>query len=465
MVTQEFQAVVLAAGRGTRLPEVLGNTPKCLLPIGPYPLIWYPLNLLQQHNFQEALIVVLETERSEIQLTLERLSLKMKLDFVSIPSDSDFGTADSLRYIHDKIQSDFLVLSCDIVSNVSLYPLINKFRQHDASLAALLFKSGFESDVTLPGPKTKHKPERDLIGIHPDTKRLLFLASASDFEEVMTVNAHLLRKNGKITIYSRLTDSHIYVVKKWVLDYLEKKEHFSTLKGEFLPYLVKKQMSKASDSTVSNNTNQVSDTQSELGTSIKQEDNIFSFIPNSALDQQILKTTLYNDNKTKPLYNGDLLRCYALEAPKETIGVRVNTTLSFFAVNQKLSTIWPLLCGGQDIPLISSHAVVNSTQTKEIAVADNAKLSEKTSLNFSVFGPNCCINPKNIVNKSLIMAHAVVEEGCNIENCIIGPKAVVKKGTKLKNCLVGPNFVVEEGSILEAKHLTHADGYMEIDIQ
>lgn len=56
MVTQEFQAIVLAAGRGTRLPEVLGDTPKCLLPIGPYPLIWYPLNLLQQHNFQGTFI-------------------------------------------------------------------------------------------------------------------------------------------------------------------------------------------------------------------------------------------------------------------------------------------------------------------------------------------------------------------------------------------------------------------------
>lgn len=52
MVTQEFQAVVLAAGRGSRLPEVLTDSPKCLLPIGPYPLLWYPLNMLQQHNFQ-----------------------------------------------------------------------------------------------------------------------------------------------------------------------------------------------------------------------------------------------------------------------------------------------------------------------------------------------------------------------------------------------------------------------------
>lgn len=48
---------------------------------------------------------------------------------------------------------------------------------------------------------------------------------------------------------------------------------------------------------------------------------------------------------------------------------------------------------------------------KEIAVGDSAKLSEKTSLNFSVFGANCTINPKNIINKSIIMTSAIIEEG------------------------------------------------------
>lgn len=48
----EFQAVVLAGGRGTRLPELTGDRPKCLLPIGPFPLIWYPLQMLQKHGFQ-----------------------------------------------------------------------------------------------------------------------------------------------------------------------------------------------------------------------------------------------------------------------------------------------------------------------------------------------------------------------------------------------------------------------------
>lgn len=51
---------------------------------------------------KDVIVVVLENERSEIQQTLERTPLKVKIDFVAIDSDSDFGTADSLRIIHDK---------------------------------------------------------------------------------------------------------------------------------------------------------------------------------------------------------------------------------------------------------------------------------------------------------------------------------------------------------------------------
>ena len=98
---QEFQAIVLAAGRGTRLPEVIGDLPKCLLPIGPFPLLYYPLSLLQQHNFQEVIVIVMENERNDIQQALERTALKIKIDYAIIPG-SDFGTADSLRHIHDK---------------------------------------------------------------------------------------------------------------------------------------------------------------------------------------------------------------------------------------------------------------------------------------------------------------------------------------------------------------------------
>lgn len=62
--------------------------------------------------------------------------------------------------------------------------------------------------------------ERDLIGVQPNTQRLTFLASTSDFEETLNLPYHLLHRYGNITMNSRLIDSHIYVIKKWVIDFM-----------------------------------------------------------------------------------------------------------------------------------------------------------------------------------------------------------------------------------------------------
>ena len=48
----EFQAVVLAAGIGTRFRDLVGNRPKCLLQVGPYPMIFYPLNFAATYGFE-----------------------------------------------------------------------------------------------------------------------------------------------------------------------------------------------------------------------------------------------------------------------------------------------------------------------------------------------------------------------------------------------------------------------------
>lgn len=48
----EFQAVILAAGTGTRFRDLVGDHPKCLLPVGPYPLIFYPLNFASTYGFE-----------------------------------------------------------------------------------------------------------------------------------------------------------------------------------------------------------------------------------------------------------------------------------------------------------------------------------------------------------------------------------------------------------------------------
>lgn len=129
MTKTEFQAIVLAGGRGTRFTELTGDRPKCLLPVGPFPMIFYPLHMLQTHGFQEIIVIVVESQRSEIQQAIERTPIKTKLDFATLPSDTDYGTADALKHIKDKIKCDLVVVSCDTITNVSLFPMLNYFRQ------------------------------------------------------------------------------------------------------------------------------------------------------------------------------------------------------------------------------------------------------------------------------------------------------------------------------------------------
>lgn len=404
MVPQEFQAIVLAAGKGTRFSDLTEGRPKCLLPVGQFPVIFYPLNSLQRHGFSEAIVVVLESQRSEIQHTIDRLPLSIKVDFITISSENDFGTADTLRYFSERVTADLLVVSCDIVTNASLFPLINKFRETDASLAVLLLKGGQDNDVVVPGPKSKEKPERDMILTNLNTSRLLFLASLSDFEEDVQLPAHLFRSNGKVQVETKLLDAHIYIIKKWIVDFLAESEGFSTLKGELLPYVVKKQMSRPA-AAVSETDKPMSD----FNVSSKHDD-IFNFISRSLLAPKIAATTLYSEERSKLVKDIDVIKCYAVKAPKESFGLRVNTVKSFCAANQKINAIWSEF-QKDTVPLISPSATVESTQIVQTAVGDGTKIASKTSIKNSVIGGHCTVENKVRVNNCVLMNNVTIEEG------------------------------------------------------
>jgi len=52
-----LRGVVLAGGKGTRLGELTKVTNKHLLPVGPYPMVYYPLKKLTGLGIQEVLLV------------------------------------------------------------------------------------------------------------------------------------------------------------------------------------------------------------------------------------------------------------------------------------------------------------------------------------------------------------------------------------------------------------------------
>ena len=136
----EFQAVVLAAGRGSRFTELTRHKPKCFLPVGNMPLVWFPLQVLKKAGFQEVVVVTHDNCRAEMAGLAKKLEMDLKLDVVT-PSDApdgfdvdpeDFGTADALRLVRGTGRlgrcERVVVASCDLVTDVRLQRLADLHR-------------------------------------------------------------------------------------------------------------------------------------------------------------------------------------------------------------------------------------------------------------------------------------------------------------------------------------------------
>lgn len=270
-----------------------------------------------------------ENQKVEIQNVLEKSELDIKVEYCPVSGKGDLGTADSLRLLSDKLKSDVVVVSSDFITDYSLKSVLDMFRMNDASIASLFFHPQAGDISGIPGPKTKHKPERDLVGVDHQTDRLVFLASASDFEGELTLPRGLLRKHTHIKMYSNLVDSHIYVLKNWVIKYLNSQPNYSTIKGELLPHIVKKQLSKPPKAT--NGKSIVSKSESE---------DIFSYVKDDEFAITIMETSSYTDHSgdLKGTYHNDKIRCYAVVAPNSSLGVRINTLPAYWIINNTVST-------------------------------------------------------------------------------------------------------------------------------
>ncbi|XP_049866530.1 translation initiation factor eIF-2B subunit gamma [Pectinophora gossypiella] len=445
----EFQTVVLAAGRGSRLPDVGGTVSKCLLPVGPYPVLWYSLNMLEKMGFQETMIVVLDEDKSNILNALEKCPLKIKYDFIMIPSEEDWGTANSLKFIYSRVSTDLIVVSGDLITNVNLHDVFNLYRKHDAVLATLFFNNGPEEWIELPGPKTKAKPDRDLVCIDKETQRLTFLASASDFEESVTIPRILIKKFDSISMYSRLLDAHVYIMKKWVIKYLVESDKFTSVKGELIPHIVKKQLTKPKSAV------------NKKGASEKNVEvtkNIFDFADETGYESKIREMSAYNDHKvgSKGVYYNDVIRCYAHIPSKSTFGMRINTLSSFYLANSKILSKWEELTG---CPLSERFHPNSEVKTRQIdetcTVGDKSVVNEKTSIKGSFIGANCTVENKVRLTNCILMNNVTIKEGCVLQDCVIYTGATVGPGCNLQHCLVGPHHEVPPTTT--SNHQLHAE--------
>jgi len=104
-----MQAVILAAGVGSRLGESTRNTPKCLVEVGGKPLIKHQLDALADHGIGPVL-VVLGYQAGAVQKALGEGA-----EYVLNSQYAETNSLYSLWLAREWVRAPFLLLNCDLL--------------------------------------------------------------------------------------------------------------------------------------------------------------------------------------------------------------------------------------------------------------------------------------------------------------------------------------------------------------
>uniref|UniRef100_A0A915BHP0 Translation initiation factor eIF2B subunit gamma n=1 Tax=Parascaris univalens TaxID=6257 RepID=A0A915BHP0_PARUN len=420
----EWQAVVLCGGVGSRMTELTDRFPKCMLPIAGVAMFWYPLNFLRQNNIKDILLVVNERVLPEVKQLLAGKDLPslgddMNIEYISLGNAADeWGTADVLRHIEAKIKRDFIVVSGDFVSDMSLAPLIALHRARSSSLTCLLAENVITGPV--PGPKLKRSKGRDFVALS-EKNQLLFLGSEEDFDDTIPLNAHLFSKFRNVGLTAKYNDCHVYLMKRWILDVVKEQRALSSIKADLIPYLLEKQYS-----------------------SLDAE-----MIPHLKVDR-LTELANHFSFGTPLISSTPQLRCFAYIVTPEngSIIAHANNIGAYFELNKAIVRFLTIkFCEsfppGQKIDHNGAATLSESYVSKTVRfvdgrIGDGATVSrtDKPIIKRSVVGAGCEIALRAKITNSLIMDRCIIGAGAQITNAIVCSDAEIEEGAEVMSSII-----------------------------
>ncbi len=108
-----MEALILTAGKGTRLYPLTKNLPKPLIPVAGKPLICHILDVLEKRV--NRVIVVIGYESEQIQDTIDKLDYSFDVQWVI--QQEQLGTGHAVKICEQDINSShFLMMYGDILT-------------------------------------------------------------------------------------------------------------------------------------------------------------------------------------------------------------------------------------------------------------------------------------------------------------------------------------------------------------
>ncbi|XP_043719302.1 translation initiation factor eIF-2B subunit gamma [Telopea speciosissima] len=459
----DFQVVVLAGGTSNKLvPLVSQEVPKALLPVANRPVLSYVLELLEASNLKD-LIIVVEGKDAALRVGGWISSAyvdRLHVEVAAVPED--VGSAGALRAVaHHLTASDILVVSGDLVCDVSPGAVAASHRRHGAMVTALLCSvpvSGPSESGSSGGKDKTKKPGRyNIIGLDPTRQFLLFVATGAEVEKDIRVQKSILRAVGQMEIRADLMDAHLYAFKRTVLqEVLEQKDTFQSIQQDVLPYLVRTQL--RSEVSLSNGFVQAEENWNEKDATQKIQHLASGAIPS------FHERYAFGPNYSAPLPK--VHKCCVYIASKNKYCARLNSIQAFSDINRDVIGEASHLSGysfsiQNNIIHPSAELGSKTTVGPNCMLGEGSQLGDKCSVKRSVIGRHCRIGSNVKVVNSVVMNHVTIGDGCSIQGSVICSNVQLQERVVLKDCQVGAGYVVTaslefKGESLARKEKSHS---------
>uniref|UniRef100_A0A2P2I599 Translation initiation factor eIF2B subunit gamma n=1 Tax=Hirondellea gigas TaxID=1518452 RepID=A0A2P2I599_9CRUS len=443
---KSVQAVVLAAGTGSRMTTLVSETHKCMLPIATIPMLYYPIHMLQRAGFTACVVIVSSGCEESVREMAKTYGLTIKLDIHSIDLSDDPGTLDSIRHIAGVLDDDVrdvMLVSSDLVSDVDVSDMFRSHRVKGAAFTMLTAQYNPKSFAPTPGQKHKSSIGPDVVMESMSECRLAMNVCGGDYDEQIKI-PYSLSQHGSIVVTMDTLDAHFYILsakllKKYVLSPTSPCADMTSLKAEVIPHLVSMQ----SKTMRSREYEEASQTVAEPFASLIRYHNgslsqgqYSQFYPRSA------------GGRACYTYHYDAGFC-----------IRANTIPSFWYLNTKipqlLSTLYPdclLKIGDYTSSIVMPKAVVRGTTV----LGRSCTLNDRTTVTDSSLGQNCVIPSGCRVTSSVLFDNVVLTPGCVIDNSMMCC-TIDKEKCTIKNSIVASTLALQHNQKVSGDTLDASD--------
>ncbi len=214
-----MKAMILAAGKGTRVRPITYTTPKPLIPILQKPVMEFLLELLRQHGFDQIVVNVshLAHEIESYFRDGQRFGVEIAYSFEGRIVDGQLigealGSAGGMRRIHDFypfFDDTFVVLCGDALIDLDLTSAL-KWHKEKGAIATIVMKSVPQDQVPSYG-----------VVVTDETGRVKAFQEKPSVEEALSTNIN----------------TGIYIFEPEVLDYIPSGQEYD-IGSELFPKLV-----------------------------------------------------------------------------------------------------------------------------------------------------------------------------------------------------------------------------------